>query len=72
MFAALAEPMDAITTTDVGPSNARAEASWVNGKLSRGPTSPEEKDRSRRNGCKDEDRKQGRSLFGGSDTRRAR
>ncbi len=53
MFAALAEPIDAVTTTNTGPSTARAEASRANGRLSRGPTSPEGKDRSRRNGCKD-------------------
>ena len=35
------------------PSTARAEASRANGRLSRGPTSPEGKERSRRNGCKD-------------------
>ena len=53
MFAALAEPIDAITTTSTGPSTARAEASRANGRLSRGPTSLEGKARSRRNGCKD-------------------
>jgi len=53
MFAALAEPIDAITTTTIGPSTARAEASRANGRLSRGPTSLEGKARSRRNGCKD-------------------
>src|SRR5271165_2985356 len=53
MFAALAEPIDAITTISTGPSTARAEASRANGRLSHGPTSPEGKARSRRNGCKD-------------------
>ena len=53
MIAALAEPIDAITTTATGPSTARAEASRANGRRSRGPTSPEGKARSRRNGCKD-------------------
>ena len=41
MFAALAEPIDAITTISTGPSTARAEASRANGRLSRGPTSLE-------------------------------
>ena len=53
MFAALAEPIDFITTTSTDPSTARAEASRANGRLSRGPTSLEGKARSRRNGCKD-------------------
>ncbi len=53
MSAALAEPIDAITTTNANPRNARAEASRANGRLSRGPTSPEGKARSRRNGCRD-------------------
>ena len=53
MFAALAEPVDAITTTSSGPSNARAEASRANGRLSHGPTSLEGKARSRQNGCKE-------------------
>jgi hypothetical protein len=53
MIAALAEPMDAATTTADGPGTARVEASRANGRRSRGPTSPEGKDRSRRNGCKD-------------------
>jgi len=54
MLAALAEPSDAVTTTTTpNPSNARAEASRANGRLSRGPTSPEGKARSRRNGCKE-------------------
>jgi len=53
MFAALAEPIDPITTTTPGPSTARVEASRANGRLSHGPTSLEGKARSRRNGCKD-------------------
>ena len=53
MSAALAEPIDAITTTNTDPSTARAEASRANGRLSHGPTSPEGKARSRRNGCKE-------------------
>src|SRR5271166_1115573 len=53
MSAALAEPLDAITTTDTNHNIVWAEASRANGRMSRGPTSPEGKDRSRRNGCKD-------------------
>jgi hypothetical protein len=53
MSAALAEPRDAITTTDTNTRTARADASRANGRLSRGPTSPEGKARSRCNGCKD-------------------
>ena len=53
MSAALAEPLDVRTTTDITPSTARAEASRANGRLSRGPVSPEGKARSRQNGCKD-------------------
>ncbi len=53
MFAALAEPIDSITTTSTGPSTARAEASRANGRMSHGPTSLEGKARIRRNGCKD-------------------
>ena len=54
MSAAVAEPPDAINTiANSIPSNARKEASRANGALSRGPSSPEGKARSRRNGCKD-------------------
>jgi hypothetical protein len=53
MLAALAEPLDAVTSNQTNPSTARAEASRANGKLSRGPTSVEGKERSRRNGCKE-------------------
>jgi hypothetical protein len=54
MIAALAEPVDAVTTsTTTGPSTARAEASRANGRRSHGPTSVEGKERSRRNGCKE-------------------
>src|SRR5436309_13589141 len=55
MSAAIAEPRDAITTTDTNTNSrtARADASRANGRLSRGPTSPEGKSRSRCNGCKD-------------------
>src|SRR5262249_31613010 len=42
-----------ICTTEGQSSSARAEASRANGRLSRGPSSPEGKERSRRNGCKD-------------------
>jgi hypothetical protein len=60
MAAALAEPLNGTTTTHNNngtnsskPSAARAEASRANGRRSHGPTSPEGKARSRRNGCKD-------------------
>jgi hypothetical protein len=54
MSAALAEPRDAVmTTTDSNSHTVRADASRANGRLSRGPTSPEGKARSRCNGCKD-------------------
>jgi hypothetical protein len=54
MSAATVETLDiSICTTESQSSSARAEASRANGRLSRGPTSPEGKDRSRRNGCKD-------------------
>ena len=54
MLAALAESIDAVTTTATpGPGTARGEASRSNGRLSHGPTSPEGKERSRRNGCKE-------------------
>jgi hypothetical protein len=59
MSAALAEPLDAVATVDtdftrnVHRSTVRAEASWANGRLSRGPVTPEGKALSRRNGCKD-------------------
>jgi hypothetical protein len=53
MSAALAEPIDPITATSNNGTDARAEASRANGRLSRGPITPEGKSRSRRNGCKD-------------------
>ncbi len=58
MLAALAEPLDSTSTSTAtticpGPSTARAEASRANGRLSRGPTSDQGKERSRRNGCKE-------------------
>src|SRR4051812_1606790 len=42
-----------ICSDEIKSSPARAEASRANGRLSRGPTTPEGKERSRRNGCKD-------------------
>src|SRR5262249_29696143 len=53
MSAAPAEPLHATTTNGTTPSTARAEASRVNGRLSRGPVSPEGKALSLQNGCKD-------------------
>ncbi len=53
MIAALAEPIDAITTAPTGHNTARAEASRANGRRSHGPTTAEGKERSRRNGCKE-------------------
>ena len=67
MSPALAEPIHAITTNGTGSSTAHAitttttgststakgEASRINGRLSKGPTSLEGKARSRRNGCKE-------------------
>jgi hypothetical protein len=53
MAAALAEPLDAMTTTNTKTRTTRAEASRANGRLSKGPISAEGKERSRRNGCKD-------------------
>jgi hypothetical protein len=58
MSSALAEPgvttpTDANANTNTNACTARAEASRANGRLSRGPTSPEGKARSRCNGCKD-------------------
>jgi hypothetical protein len=59
MSPALAEPIDDVKTNHdvitIGSisSNARAEASRANGRMSHGPTTPEGKERSRRNGCKD-------------------
>src|SRR3954453_4338057 len=52
MIAGLAEPTD-VMTSNSDHSTARAEASRANGRLSRGPTSVEGKERSRRNGCKE-------------------
>ena len=59
MSPVLAEPIetvktnhDVITTGSIS-SIVRAEASRANGRLSHGPTTPEGKERSRRNGCKD-------------------
>jgi hypothetical protein len=54
MSATIIETLDiSICTTEGQSSPARAEASRANGRLSRGPTTPEGKERSRRNGCKD-------------------
>src|SRR3954454_2757651 len=54
MPATLVETLDIpICSTEGQPSPARAEASRANGRRSRGPTTPEGKERSRRNGCKD-------------------
>ena len=54
MPATLVEPLDVTTSTVPSqPSSARAEASRANGRRSNGPTSPEGKERSRRNGCKE-------------------
>src|SRR4051812_12382699 len=53
MSAAPAESLHVTTTNGPNPSTVRAEASRANGRLSRGPTSPEGKARSRQNGCKD-------------------
>jgi hypothetical protein len=54
MSATTVETLDiSICSTENKTSAARAEASRANGRLSRGPTTPEGKDRSRRNGCKD-------------------
>ena len=53
MSAAVAEPLDAITTiTNSMPSNARSEASRTNGARSNGPVSHSGKCRSRQNSCK--------------------
>jgi hypothetical protein len=54
MSATLVETLDiSICSTDNKTSAARAEASRANGRLSQGPITPEGKERSRRNGCKD-------------------
>src|SRR4051812_30484949 len=54
MSATLVETLDiSICSTESKTSPARAEASRANGRRSRGPTTPEGKARSRRNGCKD-------------------
>jgi hypothetical protein len=53
MATALPEPIDVSTMTHIHTSAARSDASRANGRHSRGPTSPEGKARSRRNGCKD-------------------
>ena len=54
MSATRVETLDiSICSTDSKPSPARAEASRANGRLSCGPITPEGKERSRRNGCKD-------------------
>lgn len=54
MSATVVEPLDiSICTVPSQPSSARAEASKANGRRSNGPTSPEGKERSRRNSCKD-------------------
>jgi hypothetical protein len=54
MSATTVETLDiSICTEESKSSSARAEASRANGRLSRGPTTPEGKARSRGNGCKD-------------------
>src|SRR4051812_49145142 len=54
MSATLVETLDiSICSTESKTSPARAEASRANGRRSRGPVTPEGKERSRRNGCKD-------------------
>jgi hypothetical protein len=54
MSATLVETLDiSICTTESKSNSARAEASRINGRLSKGPVSEEGKERSRRNGCKD-------------------
>src|SRR3954468_23834931 len=54
MSATLVETLDiSICATKSETSPARAEASRANGRHSHGPTTPEGKERSRRNGCKD-------------------
>jgi hypothetical protein len=53
MSATLAAPPDAIKPNITQPSKSREEASRANGRLSRGPTTPEGKARSRQNGCRD-------------------
>src|SRR3954454_2238277 len=54
MPATLVETLDIpICSTEGQPSSARAEASRANGRRSRGPVTPEGKERSRCNGCKD-------------------
>jgi hypothetical protein len=54
MSATIVETLDiSICSTETKSSPARAEASRANGRLSRGPITPEGKANSRRNGCKD-------------------
>src|SRR4051812_14158706 len=60
MAATLVETLDIpICSPQSKSSPARAEASRPNGRRSHGPTSPEGKARSRRNGCNDECRREG-------------
>jgi hypothetical protein len=54
MSATTVETLDiAICSTEIKNGSASAETSRANGRLSKGPISPEGKARSRRNGCKD-------------------